>query len=67
MKILRLAIPATISFLLIALIVDSYRTTREDFYLGGIQVNEADHSHWVETLAESGMNTVAVTVYAHQG
>ncbi len=38
-----------------------------DFYLGGIQVNEPDHERWVETLEDSGFNTVAVTVYAHQG
>ncbi len=37
------------------------------FYLGGIQVNEPDHDAWVQALAESGMNTVAVTVYAKQG
>lgn len=37
------------------------------FYLGGIQVNEPDHAHWVARLEDSGMNTVAVTVYAKQG
>jgi hypothetical protein len=37
------------------------------FYLGGIQVNEPDHDAWVRSLAESQMNTVAVTVYAKQG
>ena len=37
------------------------------FLLGGIQVNEPDHARWVETLDHVGMNTVAVTVYAHQG
>jgi hypothetical protein len=41
--------------------------TNRDFYLGGIQVNEADHKRWVERLDEVGMNTVAVTVYAKQG
>ncbi|MEM9293089.1 MAG: hypothetical protein AAGD01_15515 [Acidobacteriota bacterium] len=38
-----------------------------DFLLGGIQVNEADHEHWVQTLEARGFNTVSVTVYAHQG
>lgn len=39
----------------------------DDFYLGGIQVNEPDHQAWVEALDESGFNTVAITVYAKQG
>ena len=43
------------------------RSTGPVFYLGGIQVNEPDHDAWVQALAESGMNTVAVTVYAKQG
>ena len=38
-----------------------------DFYLGGIQVNESDHAVWIDSLDRAGMNTVAVTVYAHQG
>ncbi len=38
-----------------------------EFLLGGIQVNEPDHAVWAETLERSGMNAVAVTVYAHQG
>jgi hypothetical protein len=42
------------------------RSTGPVFYLGGIQVNEPDHDAWVSSLAESGMNTVAVTVYAKQ-
>ena len=67
MRFLRLAIPATLSFLLVGLVVNTYRAGKNDFYLGGIQVNEADHARWVETLEASGMNTVAVTVYAHQG
>lgn len=37
------------------------------FLLGGIQVNEDNHAHWVKTLRDSGMNTVEVTVYAKQG
>lgn len=43
------------------------RSTGPVFYLGGIQVNEPDHDAWVQALTESGMNTVAVTVYAKQG
>jgi hypothetical protein len=42
-------------------------TTRPPFLLGGIQVNEDNHAHWVKTLRESGLNTVEVTVYAKQG
>jgi hypothetical protein len=41
--------------------------TASPFYIGGIQVNEPDHRHWVDTLDEIGMNTVAVTVYATHG
>jgi len=37
------------------------------FYLGGIQVNEANQTKWAATLKEAQMNTVAVTVYAMQG
>jgi hypothetical protein len=37
------------------------------FYLGGIQVNEADHQRWFDALERAGMDTVAVTVYAKQG
>lgn len=39
----------------------------EPFYLGGIQVNEPDLEHWVESLDAAGMNTVSVTDYAKQG
>ncbi len=45
----------------------AFRPAEPTFYLGGIQVNEPDHEIWVETLDESGLNTVAVTVYARQG
>ena len=45
----------------------AWRTGGEDFYLGGIQVNEPDHHAWVEALDDSGFNTVAITVYAKQG
>lgn len=41
--------------------------TASDFYLGGIQINEADDQVWVDQLATAGMNTVEVTVYATQG
>lgn len=37
------------------------------FYLGGIQVNEAEHAAWFSALAAEKMNTVAVTAYARQG
>ncbi len=37
------------------------------FYVGGTQVHELDHDHWVDTLHRAGLNTVAVTVYAKQG
>lgn len=37
------------------------------FLLGGIQVNEADHNYWMESLQASDMNTVSVTVYAKHG
>jgi len=37
------------------------------FYLGGIQVNEPDLHHWVESLDAAEMNTVSVTAYAKQG
>jgi len=42
-------------------------TSSPAFFVGGIQVNEPDHDHWVESLGDAGMNTVAVTVYASQG
>lgn len=38
-----------------------------DFYLGGIQINEADHDEWFDALKAQGMNTVQVTDYAKQG
>ena len=37
------------------------------FYLGGIQINEADHGAWFAALEAEKMNTVAVTAYARQG
>jgi len=44
-----------------------FAAAAEPFLLGGIQVNEPDHSRWVDTLGAVGMNTVSVTVYAKQG
>jgi len=41
--------------------------TAAPFQLGGIQVNEPDHAYWMRALKQTGMNTVAVTVYAKQG
>ncbi len=37
------------------------------FYLGGIQINEADNKAWAGLLQACSMNTVEVTVYATQG
>jgi hypothetical protein len=45
----------------------AFRAVEPDFYLGGIQVNEPDHQAWVRALDKAGLNTVAVTIYAHQG
>ena len=60
LRVTLIAVPAA----LIALLV---WPSNRGFYLGGIQVNEADHTRWVERLEAVGMNTVAVTVYAKQG
>ncbi len=38
-----------------------------DFFLGGIQVNEADNEAWFDALEAQSMNTVQVTEYARQG
>lgn len=38
-----------------------------DFLVGGVQMNEGDQVNWIRNLLQSGMNTVEVTVYAHQG
>ena len=43
------------------------RNAPPPFYLGGIQVNEADHSEWFQALKGQGMNMVQVTDYAKQG
>lgn len=39
----------------------------DTFYLGGIQIHEADQQQWVANLKQARMNTVHVTVYAQQG
>lgn len=52
---------------LAALAVAARGRAAEPFLLGGIQVNEPDHQRWVEGLTAAGLNTVSVTVYAHQG
>lgn len=39
----------------------------ETFYLGGIQINEANNEDWMRKLQDAKMNTVEVTVYARQG
>lgn len=61
--IFRALLPA----LSLLLCVPAARGESHAFYLGGIQVNEADQEHWVQTLKSVGMNTVEVTVYAKQG
>ncbi len=38
-----------------------------DFFLGGIQVNEADLEAWFDALEAQSMNTIQVTEYAQQG
>ena len=42
-------------------------TQTSDFFLGGIQVNEADQQAWFDNLRAQSMNTVQVTDYARQG
>ncbi len=43
------------------------RSSPPDFFLGGIQVREADWEAWFDALEAQGMNTVHVTEYARQG
>ncbi len=59
--------PVLLAGLLGGLAALAFRAPERDFLLGGVQVNEPDHAVWVEALERSGMNAVAVTVYAHQG
>lgn len=56
-----------VRLLVVALLLAGCAPAQPDFYLGGIQINEPDHEAWIDTLGDSGFNTVAVTVYAHQG
>jgi len=39
----------------------------DTFYLGGIQINEANNKDWISMLQQANMNTVEVTIYAKQG
>ena len=43
------------------------RAAPPDFFLGGIQIHEAEHAQWFDALAAQSMNTVQVTDYAKQG
>lgn len=65
-RLRRLAILALIVLLLGGSML-VYRRVPQPFFLGGIQVNEPDHQAWVDALERSGLNTVAITVYAKQG
>lgn len=42
-------------------------STAPKFFLGGIQVNEADQGDWAMVLDNAGFNSVHMTVYARQG
>ena len=46
---------------------DLNKSISPSLFVGGIQMNEGDQQNWVNTVKEVGMNTVEVTVYAHQG
>ncbi len=35
-------------------------------FFGGIQVNEPDHDRWVDAVAEAGLDSIEVTLYARQ-
>ncbi|MEM1205526.1 MAG: hypothetical protein AAGN66_20010 [Acidobacteriota bacterium] len=43
------------------------RSEPPPFYLGGIQVNEAEPQAWFDALKREGMNSVQVTDYARHG
>ena len=69
---LALAVPSLLSLLLLPVLLGASAgsvacSASQPFYLGGIQVNEPDLHHWVESLEAAGMNTVSVTAYAKQG
>jgi len=59
--------PALAALIVIVGATCALRSSRDDFLLGGIQVNEADHERWFDALENAGMNTVSATVYAMQG
>lgn len=40
---------------------------KDDFMLGGIQVNEPSQEKWMSVLKDAQMNTVSITVYARHG
>lgn len=40
---------------------------KNEFMVGGVQMNEGNQDNWVRALKSVGMNTVEVTVYAQQG
>ena len=46
---------------------DEKKYERTQFYLGGIQINEADDNEWMKIMKNASLNTVHVTVYASQG
>lgn len=46
---------------------EEYPETDPAFLVGGVQMNEGDQQNWIKTLSGVGMNTVEVTIYAHQG
>ncbi len=58
---------AGLFLLAIKLLFWAQPTVAEPFYLGGIQVNEPNTEQWIQALKAADMNTVQVTVYAHQG
>ncbi len=60
-------IKSVLIVLLLIVLAACQQPIESDFLLGGIQVNEDDHEHWIKTMKKEGFNTVAVTVYAHQG
>lgn len=43
------------------------RIVPESRWVGGIPVREIEESYWAESVTRAGLNTVAATVYAHQG
>lgn len=59
-------LPLIITTLLMC-VSHSFELTKDEYMLGGIQVNEPDHDKWVSSLKHHNMNTVSVTVYANSG